>query len=134
MTHAYAVKFKTLFLLPLSWKIILITIKMAPPGLSICWVFFPLFLFFSWPSNIHYYDATEMEKVELKVTFHQLLLCAKAYFFLKTPWHFCYGAFFLLSPGEICYSIHLCMCVWVCVYVCVAPVNLTDTFCAWCTI
>lgn len=65
------------------------------------------------------------KKNELKVTFHQLQLCAKAYFFLKTPWHFCYGAFFL-SPCEISYSIHLCACaqlaykvcvLWVCVCV-----------------
>ena len=47
--------------------------------------FYP-FLFFSCPSTIHYSDATEkIEKEELKVTFHQLPLCAKAYFFLKTP-------------------------------------------------
>lgn len=87
----------------------------------------PFFFFSSYPARfiIRMQQKWGKKKKELNVTFHQLLLCAKAYFFLKTPWHFCYGAFFL-SPGEISYSIHLCacaqqaykMCVFVCLRLC----------------
>lgn len=68
----------------------------------------------SWPGTIHYYDAKKKEVEEVKVMFHQLLLCSKTYFFLKTPWHFCCRAF-LPTPVEIClFNPFVCACVCVC--------------------
>lgn len=116
MPHAYSVTFKTHFLFQCSWQLIIITVKMAPRGSSVC--FFPFS--FSWPSTIHYSDATKMEKKKrTQGHISSIAVVCRIYFFLKTPWHFCYRAFFPVSCSQsvsVCVCTHksykVCVCVW----------------------
>lgn len=126
------------FYIPCSWQLILITIKMAPHGSSICF-FSPLSSFSPDPAPFIILMQQKWKKKNSRSHFINCCCVPKHISSLKHLDIFVIEHFSSLLVKYAAQFVYVCACAWETYKVCVsvfAPVNLTDIFCAWewCTI